>query len=103
PLAVQAELPRKPVETPDRRLRSRAELDRADQRRQREPTLAEQRLGIDHEPRLTLRREDIRAVQVLMDEHLLALCRHQVVERGEGGVDELALERPARRLPRPRK
>jgi hypothetical protein len=38
-----------------------------------ELSLAQKRLGIDHQPRLALRREDVVGVQVLVQQHLLAL------------------------------
>ena len=44
-----------------------AELARADDRRDRELALADERLGVDREPGLALRREHVVAVQVLVE------------------------------------
>ena len=55
--------------------------------------------GVDHEPRLALRGQHVVAVQVLVDEHRLALARRQRLERVERGVEQPALERAPRGLP----
>lgn len=71
-----------------------AQLERADDRRETELTLARQRLRIDDKPRLALGGEDVVCMQILVDQHLLTLGRRQLLERGDGRVDELLLERP---------
>ena len=86
-----------------------AELERADDRRDRELALAGERLRVDHEPRLALRGEHVLAVQVLVQEHLLALRRREladVVQRGAASAPRrlpASLERPPPSArPRPR-
>src|SRR3954470_21370479 len=72
-LPVEAELGRQPVEPVENvRLRG-TELERAHDRRDRELALTDERLRIDHEPRLALCRKDVVAVEVLVQQHLLAL------------------------------
>ena len=76
-----------------------AELARADDRRDPELALADQRLRVDREPRLALRRQHVVAVQVLVQQHLLALRARQLDQRLERRVEQPALERTAEPLP----
>src|SRR5207247_3779151 len=63
-----------------------AELERGDDRRDRELALTCERLRIDDEPRLALRGEDVLPVQVLVEQHLLALCRRQLAQNPDRNV-----------------
>src|SRR5918999_4602370 len=93
-LAVEAELGREDVEAP---------LDAAEtvaeQRDRHDLALGDDRLRVDREPRLPLGGEDVAAVEVLAADDELSLCRRQVAQRRDGGVEEPALERPAGLLP----
>src|SRR5262245_9759580 len=72
-VAVEAELRREPVEAAEHVGPRVAELARADDGRDPELALTRQRLRVDRQPGLALRREDVVAVQVLVEQHLLAL------------------------------
>src|SRR5438093_1700139 len=71
-----------------------SELERADDRSDRELPLAGERLWVDHEPGLALRGEDVVRVQVLVDEDLLSLRAGQIAQRLERRVEELAVAAP---------
>src|SRR5207247_5285188 len=72
---------------------------RADDGRDRELALADQRLWIDGEPRLASGCEHVVPVQVLVEQHLLTLRRRKRGQRVDGRVNEPALDRPIRALP----
>src|SRR6185437_1288954 len=99
-LAVQGQLRDEPVETAEHLLPRVAELAGADNRRDPELPLADERLRVDPQPGLALRGQDVVAVQVLVQQHLRALGPRQLLERLESGVEQLALERAAEPLPR---
>src|SRR5262245_14753871 len=98
-VAVEAELGGEPVETAEHLGPRVAELARADDGRDPELTLAGQRLRVDRQPGLALCREDVVAVQVLVEEDLVALTKRQLLQRLQGGVEQLPFERPAEALP----
>jgi len=98
-VAVEPELRRQPVQAMEHVLRRGPELGAADQRRDAELALADERLRVDHEPRLAFGPQDVPGVEVLVDEHLLTLRGRERPQGLDGGIDELALERPARALP----
>src|SRR5689334_6678891 len=76
-----------------------AELARAHDRRDPELPLAGKGLRVDRQPRLALRREHVVAVEVLVEQHLLALRARELAQRLERGVEQRALERAAEALP----
>src|SRR6476659_7684216 len=76
-----------------------AQLARAYDRRDAELALADKRLRVDRQPRLALRGEDVVAVQVLMQQHLLSLRVRQLLQRLERRIQQPPLERPGEALP----
>ena len=99
-MSVETELVSEPVETVEDMLAAVAELSAANDRRQSKLALAEQRLRVDREPRFAGGAEYVAGVQVLVQEHLFALGRSELVGRLERCVEEVALERSARARPR---
>ena len=71
-----------------------AELVRADDRCDAELSLAGERLRVDREPGLALRREDVVGVQVLMQQHLLALRARKLSKRLQCRFEQLRREAP---------
>src|SRR6185312_1999536 len=93
PLAVEAELRDEPVEAAQHLAARVAELARADDRRDPELSLPGERLRVDRQPRLALGGQNVVAVQVLVQEHLLTLCSRQFPQGLERGVEQPPLER----------
>src|SRR3954471_14127416 len=100
PLAVEAELRDEVVEAGEDVAARMTELPGSHDRCDAELALAHERLRVDRQPRLPLRGEHVVAVQVLVEEHLLALRPRQLLQRLERGVEQGALEGPAEALPR---
>src|SRR6478736_4381200 len=98
-VAVKAERGAQPIEPPQHRLPAVAKLRAADDRRERELALGEDRLGVDRQPVLTPRTEHVARVEILVDEHQLALRAGELAQRLEREVQQLALHRPAGALP----
>ncbi len=94
PFAIEAEFRAQPVEPVDHGALAVAELEGSDDRGDPELALSREWLRVDDEPRFALGSKDVLSVQILVDQHLLALGRRQLLERGDGRVDELFLERP---------
>ena len=92
PLPIEAEPLRQPVEAPHDLLLAVTELERADDRREAELALADERLRVDREPRFALGRENVVRVEVLVDEHLLALSQRQPLESRDRLIEKLRLE-----------
>src|SRR5579884_3297433 len=101
-LAVELELARQPVEPVEDVPPRAAELERADDRREAELALADKRFRVDRKPRLTLGAQHVVRMQVLVDEHLLALGRRELAQRIEGRVEQPPFERAPPLLPVPR-
>src|SRR6267142_2466591 len=99
-LAVEPELGSKPLEPPSNASCIVAQLTAANDCCDSELALAGQRLRVNREPRLTLGREDVLGVQVLVEEYLLSLCPWKLLQRLDRGVDQPALEGAAAPLPR---
>jgi hypothetical protein len=91
--AIEAELGGEAVESAPYRLLAVLELVRAHDRRDRELPLPYERLGVDHQPRLPGRREDVVRVKVLMKENLFALGSRQFSERFERRAEQWLWER----------
>jgi len=98
-LAIEPELARQSIEPIEHGPPAVAELERADNRRDRELALADKRLRIDHEPRLALRSEDVVRMKILVQEHLLALARSELLERRDRRLDQALIERLPDPLP----
>ena len=98
-LAIEPELARHPIEPPDDRPPAVTELGGPDDGRDGELTLANERLRVDHEPRLPLRGEDVVRMEVLVHEDLLTLSGGQLLEDRDRRIDESLLERLPRLLP----
>src|SRR6266536_1726328 len=71
-----------------------AQLERADDRRDSELALPDEGLRIDRQPRLPLRRQHVLAVEVLVQQHLLALRSGKLAQGLERGVEQLGREAP---------
>src|SRR4051812_39978125 len=98
-LAVEAELRAEPIQAMQSVTLGMSELERPNDRCDREFTFSEQRLRVDHEPRLAYGSEDVVAVEILMEEHLLALRLRDRGKRVDRGVHQPALDRTARAFP----
>src|SRR5215510_7865121 len=98
-VTVEAQLGGEPVETAEHVGPRVAELARADDRRDPELALPRQRFRIDCQPGLALRPQDVVAVQILVEEHLLALRGRQLLQRLQRCVEQLPLERTPEPLP----
>ena len=98
-LAVEPELARQPIEALDDRPPAVTELGGPDDGRDGELALADERLRVDHEPRLPLSGENVVRMEVLVHEDLLTLRRGQLLEDRDRRVDECLLERLPRFLP----
>ena len=98
-LAIELELTRQSIEPLEDCPPAVAELGSPDDGRDGELTLADERLRVDHEPRLARRREDVVRMEVLVHEDLLALCRSQLLEHRDRRVDQRFLDRPPGVLP----
>src|SRR6059036_1202557 len=98
-LTIEPELARQSIEPMEHGPPAMAELERADDRRYGEIALAGERLRIDHEPRLTLRGENVVRVEILVQEHLLALGRSELLERRDRRLDQSLVERLPDALP----
>jgi hypothetical protein len=98
-LAIQPQLGGQAIEAPDNGSLVVTELVGAHDRRHGELTLADNRLGIDDEPRLALRGQHVVRVEILVEKHLLALCASELFQRRDRGVDQRLLERPSGSLP----
>ena len=92
-LAVEPELARQPIESLDDRPPAVTELGGANDGRNGELALADERLRVDHEPRLPLRGENVVRMEVLVHEDLLTLRRGQLLEDRDRRIDECLLER----------
>jgi len=100
PFSIQAERARKVVEASHDLLVAVAELGRADDRRETELPLADERLRVDYEPRLALGGQDVVGVEVLVHEDLLALGVGQLLERAHRFLEDRRFERSPVPLPR---
>jgi hypothetical protein len=98
-LRVEPELTGQPVEPPSDASRIVSELAAANDCCYSELALAGQRLRVDREPRLTLGSEHVVGVQVLVEEHLLALRPRKFLQRLERRIEQRALEGVAAPLP----
>jgi hypothetical protein len=94
-LAIEPELGAKAIKPFADSPLGMSQLEGPDDRRERELPLANERFGIDDEPRLALGTEDVVPMQVLVEENLLALARRQFFKRPHRRVQEPALERPS--------
>src|SRR5581483_935006 len=92
PLPVEPELDRQPFEAAADGACAVSELERANDRRDPERTFAHERLRVDREPWLPPRGEDVVAVQVLMEEDLVALAPGQLRQGRERCVEQPPLE-----------
>jgi hypothetical protein len=91
-LAVEAELRRQSVEAVSDILFGTAQLISANQGRQSELTLAQERLWIDGEPRLSFGPKNVVGVKVLIDEHGFALRWYELAQRFKSGFKQLLLK-----------
>lgn len=98
-LAVEPELARQPIESLEDRTPAVTELGGPDDGRDGELALADERLRVDHEPRLPLRGENVVRMEVLVHGDLLTLCRGQLLEHRDRHIDECFLERLPCSLP----
>lgn len=98
-LSIEPELGCEPVETTADAPLVAAQLAAADQRCEAELALSGERLRVDHQPGLTLGREHVVGVQILVHEHLLALGRRQLAQGLEPGVEETPFERTPAAFP----
>src|SRR5215207_7732574 len=92
-LAVEGELRGQPVEAVTDILFGMTQLMSANHGRQAELPLAQERLRIDREPRLSLGPKNIVGVKVLIDEHGFALRWYKLGRRFERGFKEFSLKR----------
>jgi hypothetical protein len=69
----------------------------AQQRREVERPLADERLRVDRQPRLALGCEEVAAVAVLMQDDVAR--RAGIIEEGDRPLDEPSVARPAVALP----
>src|SRR3954454_10837672 len=105
PLAVELELRAQLVEAPAHPadgVRCGGELETAvaQERGDVERALADERLGVDRQAGLALGAQDVTAVEVLVDDDLLAVRRReQLADPRERAVEQRALEGPAVALP----
>src|SRR6058998_3542550 len=91
-LTIEPELTGQPIEPLQHGPPAVAELERTDDRRDRELTLADERLRIDYEPRLAPCGENVVRVEILIQEHLLALGRTKLLEDRDRGLEQALFE-----------
>src|SRR3954465_8564466 len=86
-LAIESETARKRIQPPNDVSPTMTELVASNDRRQRELTLATERLRVDHQPGLARGAQDVVRVQVLGEQHLraLRLTKKPVTFQGPGG------------------
>src|SRR4051812_28700285 len=99
PLPVETELGGEAIEPPNGLPPGVTELERANDRRDRELALTDERLRVDGQPALALGSEDVSTVKVLVEQHLLALGRGERRHGVERDVEQATLERSPRLLP----
>lgn len=98
-LAVETELVRQAIQAVADGLCAVAELAPTHECRNTELALAGKRLRVDDQPRLALGCEHVVGVQVLVHEDLLSLGLRELVDRLEGRIQQVTLERPAGPFP----
>src|SRR5689334_5402668 len=81
PLPIEPQVRRQPIQPPNDFGAAVAELIAANDRREREFTLADERLRIDHEPWLAQGAQHVIRVQILMQQHLSPLRSTKPLER----------------------
>ena len=100
PLPIDVELVRDPCEPVLDVAPVVAQLEGAHERHGAERALTDERLGVDGEPRLAVAAQDVAGMQVLVQQHLVALrVREQGRDRVEGGIDKSPIERATGALP----
>ena len=92
---VKAEGLRQTIEPSEDAIAAVAQFRPANHTRDREFALANQRLGINYQPRLALRLQHIVSMQILVHQHLRPLGRYELAHRPQRGIDQPPFDRPA--------
>ena len=87
-ISIQPQLAGEAVEAMQDMLLAVAELCGANDRAQRELSFSNERLGIDHQPRFPASAQHIVTVEILVEQHLVALGGGQLLEDTDRTVEE---------------